>query len=81
VRSTKSFVVTPAPPGGAAAVRSQTKPKTAPPKTMAPPKTAPRPQPESLTGHLEKKRSVGAEARQAARQRQEEEQEETKRRA
>ena len=38
-------------------------------------------EPESLTGHLAKKRLVGAEARQAARQRQEEEQEERKRRA
>ena len=36
---------------------------------------------ESLTGHLAKKRLVGAEARQAARQRQEEEHEERKRRA
>jgi len=38
-------------------------------------------EPESLTGHLAKKRLVGAEARQPARQRQEEEHEERKRRA
>jgi pyruvate/2-oxoglutarate dehydrogenase complex dihydrolipoamide acyltransferase (E2) component len=37
-------------------------------------------EPESLTGHPAKKRSVGAEARQAARERQEEEKEERKRR-